>query len=132
MDRPKNKWYINFKSQSLGYSTYSVFGWSDGAKTALLMASQYPSRVRSCIVWGVVAYASEKDVKAVVITKNIKFWGKDLIANYENVYGDDWIDLWTRHMDFLENIFGLFPDDFLKKEMKKIRCPVFVMHGDMV
>ena len=83
-------------------------------------------------MWGVVAYASEKDVKAVVIAKNIKFWGKDLVANYENVYGDDWIDLWTRHMDFLENIFGLFPDDFLLNEIRKIRCPVFVMHGDMV
>ena len=71
-------------------------------------------------MWGVVAYATEKDVKAVIITKNIKFWGKDLVVNYENVYGKEWIDLWTRHMEFLESIVKLFQNGFVKKEMNKI------------
>lgn len=107
-------------------------GWSDGSRTALLMASFYPSRVRCCIVWGVVTYFREQDVKAVMITKNIKFWGQALVQNYENVYGDEWIALWTRHVDFLEKIGEIFPDGITKNEIQRIRCPVFVLHGDQV
>ncbi|CAG2117617.1 unnamed protein product [Medioppia subpectinata] len=116
--------------ESLGYQTYSTMGWSDGAKTALLVAAQYPSRVTSCVVWGVVTYATKRDIDALVMTKNIKYWGADLIKNYETVYGDDWAGLWTRHIEFLEKIREIFPDGFVKNDLQKIRCPLFVLHGD--
>ncbi|CAG2170335.1 unnamed protein product, partial [Oppiella nova] len=126
-----NDAYHGYKiMEALGYTNFSVMGWSDGAKTAIIMAALYPSRIRSCIVWGIVTYASEKDIKAVVVTKNIKFWGNDLIQNYESVYGEEWFGLWTRHMEFLEKIQELFPNGFVKNDLQKVRCPIFVMHGD--
>ena len=107
-------------------------GWSDGARSALLMAGSYPSRIMCCIVWGVVTYVREQDIKAVAITKNIKFWGQALVENYEKVYGSEWTNLWTRHVDFLERIADIFPDGIAKNDLKNIRCPVFVLHGDQV
>ena len=106
--------------------------WSDGSRTALLMAGTYPSRVICCIVWGVATYVREQDIKAMSMTKNIKFWEQKLVENYERVYGSEWINLWTRHMDFIERIGDIFPDGIAKNYLKNIRCPVFVLHGDQV
>ncbi len=105
-------------------------GWSDGAKIALIMAIQYPSRIRSCIVWGIVTYATEKDIKAVLITRNIRYWGNDMIENYQKVYGNEWLDIWNNHMNFLENIKDIFPEGICKNDLSKCKCPLLILHGD--
>ncbi|CAG2178866.1 unnamed protein product [Oppiella nova] len=33
-------------------------------------------------------------------------------------------------MEFLEKIQELFPNGFVKNDLQKVRCPIFVMHGD--
>jgi valacyclovir hydrolase len=108
-----------------------VLGWSDGAKSALIMAIRYPARIKSCIIWGIVTYATEKDIKAVLVTRNIKYWGSDMIDNYYKVYGKEWQTIWNKHMDFLENIIDVFPEGFCKKDLSKCRCPVMILHGDL-
>ncbi|XP_054156638.1 valacyclovir hydrolase-like [Oppia nitens] len=126
-----NDVYCGYKiMEALGYTSYSVMGWSDGAKTAIIMAAKYPSRVMSCVVWGVIGYSSPKSVKSVAITKNIRFWGQDLMDNYLKVYGQEWTNLWNRHIEFLEKVDYFFPNWSIIEYARKIQSPVFVLHGD--
>lgn len=50
--------------QTLGYSKFSLIGWSDGGITSLLLASTYPESIRKMVVFGANAYIHPDEIKA--------------------------------------------------------------------
>lgn len=116
----------------LGYKLYSVLGWSDGAKIALLLAIQQQGRVDKLVVWGVVPYASDYDIKAVSITRDTSIFDPKSRELYTNAYGKDLFEqLWHKHVDYCvtysdskETLWDI------RKEMKTIKCPTLILHGD--
>ena len=102
-------------------------GWSDGAKTALLMAIKYQSRVEKMIIWGGNAYSLPVEKKVLNACRNVKkMWNEVSRAGYEKVYGDELQSLWDKHVDhYVKNL-----DDICKDQVKYIKCPTFIMHGD--
>lgn len=48
--------------QALGFSRFSLLGWSDGGITALIAAARNPSLINKMVVWGSNAYVSQQDV----------------------------------------------------------------------
>lgn len=116
-------WY----KQKLGIDSYSLLGWSDGGKTALLMAIKYQSRIVKMAIWGSNAYCLPQEKKALSATRNINVWNTKVREGFLKVYGDELQILWERHVDHYVNNLN----DICRNDVKKIQCPVMVLHGDM-
>lgn len=48
--------------QTLGYSKFSLIGWSDGGITSLLLASTYPESILKMVVLGANAYIHPDEI----------------------------------------------------------------------
>lgn len=49
--------------KSLGYSEYSVLGWSDGGITGIILAAKNPDIIEKLIIWGANAYIAYEETK---------------------------------------------------------------------
>jgi len=49
--------------KTLGYSKFSLVGWSDGGITSLLLASTYPESVNRMVVFGTNSYIHPDEIK---------------------------------------------------------------------
>lgn len=116
----------------LGYKLYSVLGWSDGAKIALLLAIQNQARVDKLVVWGVVPYASEYDIKAVSMTRDIQIFDPKSRKLYIEAYGQELFEaLWHKHVDYCVSFSGNATSIWdIRKDMQTIKCPTLILHGD--
>lgn len=118
--------------EKLGYKLYSVLGWSDGAKIALLLAIKNQARVDKLVVWGVVPYASEYDIKAVSMTRDINVFDAKAKKLYVDAYGLELFEqLWHKHVDYCVSFSGNASAIWdIRKEMRTIKCPTLILHGD--
>lgn len=118
--------------EKLGIKLYSVLGWSDGAKIALLLAINNQARVDKLIVWGVVPYASEYDIKAVSMTRDTSIFDAKSRKNYIEAYGEELFEqLWHKHVDYCSSFSGNSEAIWdIRKEMRTIKCPTLILHGD--
>lgn len=118
--------------EKLGYKLYSVLGWSDGAKIALLLAINNQARVDRLVVWGVVPYGSDYDIKAVSMTRDTAIFDAKSRRLYIEAYGEELFEqLWHKHVDYCVTFSGN-PSQFwdIRKEMRTIKCPTLILHGD--
>ncbi|CAG2178044.1 unnamed protein product, partial [Oppiella nova] len=117
--------------ESLGFQKYSIIGWSDGAKVALLMAIKYPKCVESVVVTAISIYLTDSAIRFFKTTQNIESWSKDRIDCYLRCYETkaEIQTLWTRFAKYIEYYNQYFPEDIYKDKYDLIRCPVLVMHG---
>lgn len=102
-------------------------GWSDGAKTALLMAIKYQSAINKCVVWGACAYCKPENRLALHNTRNIKVWNPKVRQIFEKVYGNELQDLWGKLVDH----YQINVNDICTDTCKQIRCSTFILHGDI-
>lgn len=118
--------------EKLGFKLYSVLGWSDGAKIALLLAIQNQARVDKLVVWGVVPNATEYDIKAVSITRDISIFDPKSRKLYIEAYGQELFEqLWHKHVDYCVGFSGNANQIWdIRKEMRTIKCPTLILHGD--
>lgn len=118
--------------EKLGYKLYSVLGWSDGGKVALLMAIANQARIDKLVIWGVVPNATDYDVRAVLMTRDTDVFDPKARALYVDAYGKDLFEqLWHKHVD---NCATWASDPGaqwdIRKDVRTIKCPVLVLHGD--
>lgn len=116
----------------LGFKLYSVLGWSDGAKIALLLAIQQQARVDKLVVWGVVPNATEYDIKAVSMTRDINVFDPKAKKLYIDAYGQDLFEqLWHKHVDYCVSFSGNAEQIWdIRTKMQTIKCPTLILHGD--
>ena len=55
-------WGFNLM-KTLGHSTFSLLGWSDGGITSLILASKFPENIRKMIVVGANSYVLPDELK---------------------------------------------------------------------
>lgn len=112
--------------QHLGYETFSVMGWSDGGKTALLLPLTFPSRIEKLVVWGTLAYIPEKYHQRWRMLCRVEMWDKKRQDDYARIYGSRQTleRIWHTHMQYIYTT-----SDICKDRVKNIRCPTFVLHG---
>ncbi len=118
----------------MGYENFSVLGWSEGAKVALVMAVNHPNCIKSIIMCGIITFPTEKNIKNILSTKNIDDWGREMINNYLRAYKDcDEIqELWDKQLKFIANFGKYFPNGICNNKLNGIKCPVLIIHGDRV
>lgn len=74
----------------------------------------------------------ERNLQALLSTKDINTWEKTDRENYTKVYGaDEMQTLWSEAVKFFQNIKNVFPVDVFDNQLKTIQCPVLVMHGEL-
>ena len=112
----------------LGFSSFAIAGWSDGANAGVLAALTYPERVERLIIWGGNAYLSSEDMAALEKIRSLSSWSPRALEAMEKAYGDSFPALWEEYNKTMQAIYrdggGLY-----KSSLKNIRCPTLILHG---
>lgn len=110
----------------LGYDSFSVMGWSDGGKSALLVPILFPAKVEKLVVWGTLAYIPEKYKVMWRILCTLEMWEEARRKEYIKLYGnrETLEKIWYKHMSYTYTT-----TDICKDRVKEIKCPTFVLHG---
>ena len=81
--------------RALGFSQFSLVGWSDGGITALIAASQQPDNIHRLVVWGSNAYISQWDIDNINQVSDVSKWSDRMRKPMEEMYGDSFPSLWS-------------------------------------
>lgn len=111
-----------------------MYGWSEGAKVALVMAINYPDLIDELILQGVITFPTEINTRNILLTKNINNWGRHTIDNYLRSYRDEIEiqELWKKQMTFISNFQFYFPKGITNNKFDSMRCRTLIIHGDRV
>jgi len=114
----------------LGYSSYSVIGWSDGAKVGVMMAIKDQSRIKCLVAISILIRVSKETLAPVLWGGNIKNWPKESRDSLYAIYGDSLQLMLDEYVNFWKDAIGKYPSGYLTDDLRLIRCPVLLMHGD--
>ncbi|XP_054157420.1 valacyclovir hydrolase-like [Oppia nitens] len=116
----------------LGYESFAVIGWSDGATAALWMACKYPKAITKMVISSVVAYPDTKVLSALKAMGSVDKWPKQRLDNYLRSYTskEELQKLWDKYLMFYEHIKTYFASDTNESVYKFINFPVLILRGD--
>ena len=106
---------------------YSVLGWSDGGITALILAANEGLEdVEKVVIWGSNAYVTEGDRSATSQVRDTDNWNPRFRTEFEKIYGTVGLKkLWADYVDRYQ-----LWDDICSEDLKRIKCPLLILHGD--
>merc|ERR1711936_129763 len=139
--------------QRLGFSRFSMLGWSDGGITALCAAIQEPKAIEKVVVWGSNAYLVQEDIDMIKQVKDVSNWSARMREPMEAVYEVEgfpklwsawcqaYINIWEEdggnicshevyaspYSTEMCNLFEITLSPLL--QVHKISCPTLVIHG---
>jgi valacyclovir hydrolase len=113
---------------SLGHQRFSIIGWSDGANVGTIMAALRPERVERLVVFGGQSFLTPEDIATFNTIRNLADWAPKPAAAMRNIYGAELEGLWERYIQGQEALFQA-GGDLYGLLLKKVRCPVLVLHG---
>lgn len=118
--------------KALGFTEFSVLGWSDGGVSAIILAANYQEAVRSLVVWGSNAYVSLQDLELFELTRDVKNWSQKMREPMEAMYGAAGLQkLWSDWMDGIKKLYTAREDASLcLEDLANIKCPMLVLHGE--
>jgi valacyclovir hydrolase len=114
---------------ALGHEQYTVFGWSDGANIAALMAVAFPKRIRRLVMWGGNSFISAEEVAAFQAMRSISSWSPREAAALRQTFGDSLEAVWEAYVAALEALFEA-GGDLYRDRMRMIQCPTLILHGE--
>lgn len=114
----------------LGFKTYSVAAWSDGARVACLIAIENPSRVNSLLLWSFLPTNQARSSWALAKTRDISTWDQEALKFYTDVYGEhEFSDKWRKYVDWLVASTEDDEQFDIRPKLNKIKCPTLILHG---
>ena len=121
----------------LGFSDFSVFGWSDGGVSAIVLAAKFQNAVKKLVVWGASAYISREDLKMFEAVRDVSEWSPKMRESLEAVYGSDLPKIWAGWNDSMMEIYTKTASnseslggDLCIGELPHIKCPTLILHGE--
>ncbi|KYN43712.1 Valacyclovir hydrolase [Trachymyrmex septentrionalis] len=122
-------WAYNLM-KTLGYSKFSLIGWSDGGITSLLLASAYPDSVYRMVVFGANAYIHPDETKIYENIRDINKWSEKMRIPMIQIYGEDYFQkMWSDWIDAVLRLYEKQNGDLCKQVLPKIKCPTLIIHG---
>jgi len=126
----------------IGFSRFSVLGWSCGGTSALFLASKFPTVVKKAIVVAAQSYYTLEDVDQFMVMKDDDGFtdttrdalharlGKEIDLS-KTLTKKHMGQIWNSYCDIL---YAKFTDaargDWLNDEaLEQIKCPTFILHG---
>ena len=113
----------------LGFTEYSVLGWSDGGVVGIHIASMYPEVVKKLVIWGANAYFGKEDIECYENTRDISKWSKWMRKSMESIYGDDLAPYWCSWIDSTIDVYKR-DGNLCIDRLPLITCPTLVLHGE--
>ncbi|XP_054157035.1 valacyclovir hydrolase-like [Oppia nitens] len=116
----------------LGFDTFHVIGWSDGARSAITLVCKYPEAVTKLVVTNIFAFADNKTLSVLKSNQTVDRWHQDRVKCYLRSYKDtvEIQRMWDRQIRFMEHMRTYLPNDPNEEKYKSIKCPVLVIQGD--
>ncbi len=109
-----------------------MIGWSDGAKVGVMMAIKSQSRIKSLVAISILIRVSKETLAPILWGRNIKNWPKETYESLYAIYGDSIQLMLDEYVNFWKDVIGKYPSGYLTDDLRLIRCPVLLMHGDQV
>lgn len=114
----------------LGFKTYSLGGWSDGARVACLLAAECQSRVNTLLLWSFLPAIDTESSWAFSRTRDIGTWNPEALEIYSSVYGEqEFSEKWRKYVDYLVSTLEQSERLDLKHNLSAIKCPTLILHG---
>ncbi|XP_061930271.1 valacyclovir hydrolase [Apis cerana] len=117
--------------KALGYTKFSLIGWSDGAITSLILASMFPDNVQKMVALAANAYVTPEEKEIYKKYGTIDNWSEKMKQPLIKVYGEEYLRKIS--FDWLESILRICEkqnDDLCKESLKKIKCPSLIIQGN--
>ncbi|CAK9830172.1 Valacyclovir hydrolase [Anthophora retusa] len=114
----------------LGYTKFSLVGWSAGGITSLMLAAMFPENVRKMVTVAANAYITPEEARSFKQYQNIDTWAEELRQPLIALYGEEYFrEMWFNAVDAILRITGKQNGDISKKYLPKIQCPTLIVHG---
>uniref|UniRef100_A0A8C6S9A1 Biphenyl hydrolase like n=1 Tax=Neogobius melanostomus TaxID=47308 RepID=A0A8C6S9A1_9GOBI len=116
--------------KTLGFSKFSLLGWSDGGITALIAAAANPNVIHRLVVWGANAFVSKQDLELYNAVRDISKWSARMRQPMEQVYGAEvFAKTWE---DWVVGIseFGKKPEGWETNSTIILYLPTLIIHGE--
>ncbi|XP_055852232.1 valacyclovir hydrolase [Episyrphus balteatus] len=137
---PKRQFDLNFYHKDaecatslmkiLGYSNFSVLGWSDGGITAMIMAGTDRRLLDNMVIWGAGPYINEKEVKVLEDMRDVSTWSARMREPMEKLYGPErFREIWSEWVDAAIMFYDKRNGNYCKGELEKIVTPTLILHG---
>ena len=114
----------------LGFSQFSVLGWCDGGSSGMFMAALFPQSVRKLVTLSAKAFYQKEDIEAMKRIEDVSRWVNRKIRDpMVALYGEEFQPIWSALIDSMVQVYKN-GGDLCKAELKKIRCPTLIVHGE--
>ncbi|XP_054156809.1 valacyclovir hydrolase-like [Oppia nitens] len=112
--------------QTLAIDKYSLLGWSDGGTTAMILAANQPLSVQKLVIWGSKAYVNDKDRQMYDMLKDADNWNPKIRKTFSDYYTEK---LFLNYVKLYNKSIVNY-SDFCTNDIKQIRQPTLILHGD--
>nr|XP_002126774.1 valacyclovir hydrolase-like [Ciona intestinalis] len=134
---PKDFYYIDADDaialmEKLGYTSYSILGWSDGAIVACIIAAKQPNRIRRIVMWGGNAMCPPEMLQSNDNSSNSACEDPEYSDPSLDYYGKEYFTYLTRA--WAASFHQMDKDsegniDLCSKCLPKVTAPTFILHG---
>eukprot|EP00936_MAST-01D_sp_MAST-1D-sp1_P002663 g2663.t1 len=120
--------------QSLGHDRYAVFGWSDGANSAAILAAKHPTAVSRLVLLGGNAFVADEDIEAYEAVRDVSQWSVKMREALEAVYGGADAEcgglqaVWSQWFAAIERVYE-DGGDVCTSRLQDVVCKTLVIHG---
>ncbi|KAG7513275.1 hypothetical protein JOB18_003557 [Solea senegalensis] len=117
--------------KALGFSRFSLLGWSDGGISALIAAAINPDLVHKMVVWGSNAFITQQDIDLYNGIRDVSKWSARMRKPLEEVYGAEvFPKLWEAWIDGVTHFLKRPEGSVCMEFLPRITCPTFIIHGE--
>ncbi|XP_029684059.1 valacyclovir hydrolase [Takifugu rubripes] len=117
--------------KALGFSKFSLLGWSDGGITALIAAAKNPGKIRKLVVWGCNAFVSQQDMELYDAVRDVSKWSARMRQPMEEMYGAEvFAKLWEAWVDGISEYTHRPEGSICMELLPLISCPTLIIHGE--
>ncbi|CAL8394537.1 unnamed protein product [Boreogadus saida] len=117
--------------KALGFSRFSLLGWSDGGITGLVLAARNPELIHKMVVWGSNAYVSQQDLSIYHAISDVSKWSARMRKPMEDMYGAEvFPKIWKAWVDGISQFTHRPEGSICMELLPHICCPSLIIHGE--
>lgn len=117
--------------KALGFSKFSLLGWSDGGITALIAAAKFPEQINRIAVLGANAYITQQDLKLYEGVRDVSKWSARMRQPLEEVYGaETFAKIWEAWVDGITKFAAKPEGSICIEHLPLISCPTLIIQGE--
>ncbi|CAD6214684.1 GSCOCG00004178001-RA-CDS [Cotesia congregata] len=116
--------------KTLGFSKYSLVGWSGGGITSIIAASKYPQCIEKLVLESTGFYVTADELVIYQSMRDIKNWSEKMKGPLIAIYGEDYVTkVWASWLDSMVDAYENKNGDLCSEHIFKVKCPTLIIQG---